>query len=425
MNRGGNSRGATIARAAALAVLLLAFALAWRLLALRYQAGSSHPPYSSWRADPLGSRVLHDALDRLAGLEVTRLEESAHTLETPSGTALIVLGLDPADTVGMPASLVAGMEAFATAGGRLVIALTPTPRETWASRRAEQRARAAPIAGSGDTLDPEVSARERWGFDLHYEALPTAADGTVLPAHAERGPAAAERRLPESIPCHTGVRFTGLSNAWQTVYAVDTHGVLMSRTWGAGQIYLLADAYPFSNEGLAAARQPELLAWLLDRRRQIVFNETHLGSLRTGGIATLARRYRLHGFLGGTLLVLALVLLRIRRPLVPEAALAADDPAAGSGLGSEAGLAALIQRAIPPGDLPRLAFEEWRDAVGQHHPGWTPRLAQLAELARADANRPVHARDPVRTLAEMTRLVGGSTSAPHHPRAHPLDLPRP
>ena len=41
-----------------------------RLFALRYEVGDVYPPYSSLRADPLGTKALAAALGALPGIEV-------------------------------------------------------------------------------------------------------------------------------------------------------------------------------------------------------------------------------------------------------------------------------------------------------------------------------------------------------------------
>src|SRR5687767_6849307 len=56
-----------------LLVLLFVFGLGvtW-LFDLRLSGGDIYPPYSTLRADPLGTRALHDALQRLPEVEVER-----------------------------------------------------------------------------------------------------------------------------------------------------------------------------------------------------------------------------------------------------------------------------------------------------------------------------------------------------------------
>ena len=43
-----------------------------RIFALRFAHGDVYPPYSTLRADPLGAKVLHDALAAAHGFDVQR-----------------------------------------------------------------------------------------------------------------------------------------------------------------------------------------------------------------------------------------------------------------------------------------------------------------------------------------------------------------
>ncbi|MCC6235061.1 MAG: hypothetical protein IT580_20625, partial [Verrucomicrobiales bacterium] len=247
---------------------------------------------------------------------------------------------------------------------------------------------------------------------------------SLQPARATASPLGAAASLPTELDWRTGVRLSLLSTNWQALYLVGDQPVLAQRRWGAGELCMTTDAYPFSNEGMVKDRHPGLLAWFLGERRIVAFEETHLGTERSGGVAVLARHYRLHGFLVGALLVLGLAVLRAQWPLVPRTRTGnTEDEVAG--LASDAGLASLVQRAIPSEELPRLALEEWTRSVGNHHPGWTPLLGQLAQQVQQDAARGSHHRDAVGTLVAMTELVRSSRATRQATAASPLDLPRP
>ena len=58
----------------ALAILaLLGFGWGlWQLFTIRFETGDVYPPYSSLRADPLGTKALHDSLNSLNALRVGR-----------------------------------------------------------------------------------------------------------------------------------------------------------------------------------------------------------------------------------------------------------------------------------------------------------------------------------------------------------------
>src|SRR6185295_14129997 len=82
--------------------------------------------------------------------------------------------------------------------------------------------------------------------------------------------------------------------------------VLIERTMGHGSIVLFCDSFYFSNEALRDDRQPELLSWFIGAHRQVVFEETHLGTSENPGVAMLARKYHLEP-LFGAVVILALL----------------------------------------------------------------------------------------------------------------------
>jgi hypothetical protein len=384
--------------AAGIAVVVAVVASAWQLLRARYATGDAHPPYSSLRTDPLGARVLHDALDALPDRSARRLFRAGAMLEEAQRTTVLVLGVHPAETAAVEASLVREMEDCARAGGRVVITLLPIARDDWNSRRLERRAGRTGLPQELDSTT-RVSLRERWGFETEYTTLPTKDDNTVEPIEATRtAPAASE--LPARLPWNSGVRLGGIDDSWETVFSVNDAPVLVVRRMGAGSIVLSTDAYPFSNESLRKQRQTQLLSWYLADGERVAFEETHLGLTRTVGVAGLARRYRLHGFLAGALILAALVTWSSGSRLVPRSTTAAVARPI-QGLDSSSGLSNLIRRCVPERELPRVCFEEWQAANPGQDPRLTLLLARLGGIIATEASRPRHQRDTVGAVAQM------------------------
>jgi hypothetical protein len=394
----------------------------WQILKARYSSGDVHPPYSSLRADRLGTRALHDALNRVPGMAARRLFEQPAPADLPRGTTVLVLGWRAADTAAAPVSFARHLEQLASAGHRVVIALVPEADQTWATRRLERRALRARSPGSD--ADEAVSLREAWGFHVAYHDLPEAEDGRIQPVTAERaGDGEMFAGMPKSVPWHSGVGLTELTNAWDTVYEVEGESVLIVRRWGAGTLVISTDGFQFSNEALRTDRHLAILGWLLGGNRNVCFQETHLGLQRSAGVAHLARRYRLHGFVMGLLLLAVLAVWRSASSLVPRQTSPPLTAPIG-GLDSNLGLANLIRRSIPANDLPRVCFEEWHRTIGVGDTRWTPVTAALIGVVQEDAARPRHARDPVVAFNAMRKahLERARIAALSRPA---LDQPRP
>jgi hypothetical protein len=91
----------------------------------RFEAGDIYPPYSSLRADPLGTMALAESLAKLPGLEVHRDVSSTSKLPEEKNTTYLHLAAETSDWRWMPADMFNEIEAFATRGGRLVVTMRP------------------------------------------------------------------------------------------------------------------------------------------------------------------------------------------------------------------------------------------------------------------------------------------------------------
>src|SRR5262249_51095101 len=150
-----------------------------RVLSVRLAGGDVYPPSSSHRADPLGTRALHDALERLHGLSVSRNHSPLPRLEAAAGPAP---PLPRAPCHARPAHAEPGglaLRSFASRGGRVVMGLSgeelrtilvPRPRPT-PTPRPSRKAKPTPAATPTPTPTPVAEVRTRpllesWGLRI-------------------------------------------------------------------------------------------------------------------------------------------------------------------------------------------------------------------------------------------------------------------
>jgi len=95
------------------------------LFHLRFEGGDVYPPYSSFRADPLGTRALYESLDRLEQVSCRRNLTPLKKLGQGEGRTLWILGVEPWDLLYEEADTLRSLEGFMATGGRLVISLRP------------------------------------------------------------------------------------------------------------------------------------------------------------------------------------------------------------------------------------------------------------------------------------------------------------
>ena len=149
---------------------------------------------------------------------------------------------------------------------------------------------------------------------------------------------------------------------------------------------------PYRVTTLRAERHPKLLAWLFDGPPALVFDEEHHGVRDDPGIASLARKYRLHGVVAGILLVALLFVWKNAVRFIPTY----EDDAGGdivTGKESAEGFVNLLRRTIKPAEILPLCAAEWRKSTA-HRPA---DQARVEELLAAEQARPARQRQPVAT----------------------------
>src|ERR1041385_1590968 len=314
------------------------------LLLLRFEAGDVYPPYSSLRADPLGTMALYESLEHVPGISARR--DFSATQQLPEGRDLTYLHL--AAPMGewrfVSDELFQEIDKFLARGGRLVIAFYPQSsnfrvrshsddeptRETYREKPKDspprddkappddnqppdekrsmgRNPRAAPKKKPEGPDRPEdsplffkfSSLKEHWGVDVSIIDLPHGDRDVFQPVTVtNRG----DLPLPPRLDLHSGVVFTNIVSTWRTLYSRGAHPVMIARSFGRGSVVIVTDSYWFSNEALQKDRHADLLAWFVGGGKNVVFDEAHLGVQETSGVAMLMRKYRLHGVALGLVL---------------------------------------------------------------------------------------------------------------------------
>ncbi len=409
------------------AALVLMGAGVHRLFALRFESGDILPPYSSFRADPLGTRVLFEALAGQpgwrAGRIVTPLDESA--LAGP-GT-LFVIAFDPDGFELIAPQTFDRLAGFAREGGRIVVSLPSIQcRDSEAEARATERAErdrarrtrtgtgtnaagrasrprpAGQPAGDEEAREPAapspalVSLTRRWGFGIAFstQAVDDVESGAAAGAS---GPAAG------AVPWRSSAYFTNSAPEWRTAWTRDGRPVVVERPWLGGSVVLVSDSYALSNEAMLRHRHAGFLAWLAGPGPSAWFDEYHFGIEEQPGVLTFARRFRLGPVLAALLGLAGLFIWRNATSLLP-----ASDEAGGDarprpdGFESRDGFVNLLRRHVPPAAMAAVCLREWRRTV----PPGDARLARrAAAMEAALRSAGGGARDPVSTYRKLQAVL--------------------
>ena len=358
------SRGPFLALAAVLALLVAGLVTLFRL---RLGQGDLFPAYSTLRADPLGTRALHDALARVPGVRVERRLKPLATLEAAPPRTIVLAGFTAREWRDFSWENFNALDAAVRGGSRLVIALRAKLAEDERAHATEdtkpkEKKKSATKADGPRTKVERADLRRLWGIELDEK---TVAENKTGAQRAE------ESALPESVAWRSELFFKPQPGVdWRTVYRRGDEAVLVERSLGQGTIVLAGDAFFLSNEALQGDRPTALLAWIVGPHARVVFDESHLGVVVRPGIAALARRYGLAGAFFTLLLLAVLFVWRRMALFVPPADEAAEvaleyHPAAG--------LEALLRRAVPAGELAGACAAEWK------------RTARPGDIARVEA----------------------------------------
>lgn len=396
-----NSRPSTFIVALGLAVLLGFGWGLWQLLSLRFETGDVYPPYSSLRADPVGAKALHDSFDLLAELRVGRNFRPLDRLGDPRDTTVFWLGAEhdvrPADE----------WRGFIRGGGRLVVAWEPSQFVERTRTNAggplpwqQARYRKGPlIPVAPPSQRPEdIAFREQWGVDLDFVALP----GMGSAFKADTATLVADLPLPAEVAWHSTVCFTNLHADWRVVYERRGRPVVIERNLGEGTVVLSTDAWLFSNEALRGDREPDFLAWLAGGNQRLIFDELHLGVEASPGLASMMRRYRMHGIVGVFLVLALLFVWQNSVGFLPRRQ-AADRGVDIAGHDAASGFVNLLRRAIKPAELLRACFTEWKHNLATSGGCSKERLDRMEKLLLSYDDSPPGERSAVATYRELHR----------------------
>jgi hypothetical protein len=409
------------------------------LFQLRFAAGDVYPEYSSLRADPLGTMAFCESLERMPGLSVRRDFNAGNDLPEGKNTVYLHLAARTLAWTSLPDDLTREIEHFLAAGGRLAVTFFPEasqPRrplfeEDRDAGNAEKRKK--PANEKIDRRLHQTRLQTWWGLDFAFVPLDRGEAGSYQPASVVNK---TDLPLPATLAWHSAAVFTNLAKSWRTIYARGTNPVVIERRFGPGTVVLATDSYFVSNEALRKDRQPDLLAWLVGPSRTVVFDEAHFGIVDTSGVASLIRKYRLHGLALALLLLAGLFLWQNAVSFVPPTP-EERAPDYVPGKEAAAGFVNLLRRNVSPRDVLQTCFAEWKKSFSRGARPSAARIIQAQAVLDAENALPLRQRDPVRAYQQICGILKPAHSRNPNPipqaapnaegpeRRHPAGLGRP
>lgn len=410
-----NKRNITLAGLIVLVIFLVAGFTA--ILEKRFAEGGIYPHYASFRADPLGTSVFYESLEKMDGVQVRRNITHLNAIRNlDENSVLLLLGYPRESFENLRAPGNSPVLAAVEDGARLVITMNPglvpevyRPEEDdWVERRRKLRDEASrkrmkrEKVKSDSKSESKSNEEEKLKEEGNVEEESESEDDDDALEKLEKKIASMDGpRLTEKLEfdiadldgferpeggwrtsvgkVHRGSLLLDVPPRWQSQYRIELEGdtwsevlrvkkepVVIERQWGKGSIVFATDSFFASNEALHESGDAALLVWLIGGKSDVVFDETIHGTRETGGAMKLIRRYRLHGFFAGLLVFVGLWAWRSASSLAPGSDLMDRGLIAGggavSGEHSRSGLVRLLRRSVPGKELLRRCFSVWQES---------------------------------------------------------------
>jgi len=398
------SRKDTLNIVVAILILAISGYALLHLLMMRYSSGDVYPEYSSMRSDPFGTKAFYESLQYCCDLKVSRNFEDFSKIKNNTNSTIIFPGASfPGDMI--PESFFKDLEGFMKNGGRLVVTYVPSgffkKIESETKKVQEEKKKADKKKPEKDSEEKEnenalirfVSLSKLWG--LKYEE----ADWSGLRSARLVG----DLRLPKVLTWHSPVYFELKGKEWNVIYKQDDHAVLVERNFGKGSLVLASETFFISNEAMLRDRHSELLAWLVGPKKEVIFDETHLGIASNPGVASLARKYNLHGLAGGLLVIALLYVWMSSTSLLPAYQAGSDlEKKAIEGKDSASGLSNLLRRNVPPQQIFPLCYSEWKKSSLIQKQLEEKKLKKIDEFMK---QHPERAKNPVESYNKISEML--------------------
>jgi hypothetical protein len=342
-------------------------AVALQTFEVRLETQEGYPVASSFRADARGCKALYESLRRVPGVQTARFLRTFSNLPPAEGRSLIIAGLNPQTKI-LQVQDRKFLSSWVEAGGTLIVALTAEDRNSGKAGSPDYEVVPPPKEQGSPNHKLTPPTDESW-----IETLQGA--GVHVFRHAD---ASARHRFVSGTFATSGSWLGPLyfvHSSWRVVAEADHLPVVIQRSFGRGNVILIADSYLLTNGSLADDRETGFLGWLFRKQTVVLFDESHFGITENPGIVSLARRYGLESAFF-VLLILALFFVWANRyALVPKSVNQSPGNLIVPGQGGETVFVNLLRRSLPTKDLLSTSIELWRK--GMHDVGKIRKLDQL------------------------------------------------
>jgi hypothetical protein len=371
-----------------------------KLFLARFERGDVFAPYSSLRSDPLGTMILYESLESL-GFKVERNFRPYSELgKDPELTILFIGAKTPlVDILSETNSEIINL---VKQGGQVVISLFPgtsiekiPEKEDPDSLSANDKLRQGLGIGYTDSINEEEKNQPGENIVEKEDEKEKNVQGYLVDSP------------DKPISWNSRAFFVDFSNDWEAIMMVNNNPVLLKRNYGAGSIILSSDSYFFSNEAMWKCRQSELISKLIGSRKKIIIDERIHGISSQDTMLTLMKKYKLHGFLPGLVIIIILYIWNKQMPLLrsyPDTLQQNScNRQAQKGYDNLTGLSSLLRK-YSPEELLEICIDEWKKSPDS--PGTEKDLLEKINSIRTRKfNRNSRMEEVVEKYKHIHRLI--------------------
>ena len=432
----------------------------FQLFELRFEAGDVYQPYSSLRADPLGTMALYESIEKLPGVTAQRDFSADNHLPEDANTTYLHLAASQFEWEWMPEDTFREVDSFVRRGGRLVIALFPQSSDRYrryhlddnsdtnaepklkkdskdskdskgskddqdtkeikdkkesdnadSKKTAAKKAKRKKISDDETAEIPEVSLEEKWGLGFDVTNLPAGDTDAYESVEVQNR---TTLPLPQWIEWHSGIILTNVDKAWRAIYSRGANPVVVERKFGRGTVVVATDSYFVSNEAMLKDRHADFLAWLVGSSKTVVFDEAHLGTVVTSGVSGLMRKYRLYWFIAGLIVLAALFIWKNSLSLAPRYAEQKQEEYI-AGKEAASGFVNLLRRNIPVSKLLETCFAEWKKSAANSGKYSKVRVQQAEAIFHAEKSLAENGPNALAAYQHISTALNNRTIEPGNP----------
>ncbi len=378
-------------------IVVIFFAGILVLFNLRYDKSDNLPSYSSLRADPLGSRIFYESLSNMNDLNVWRNFKSYYQLPTDINYTFFFLGSTVDFLKNISENDYKKLHSHIQNGNRFIFTLTPCIN-FHSSAKSQNDISQQGEEGEGEekVKNEEDFVKERWGISFLETSGNSKYNREELTLRIATNSA--------EIPWYSNIHFeTG--EEWNIILKDDDRNFIVERTIGKGSLVFLSDSYLISNEAMFNDCYSWFLSWLIGNNKNIIFDETHLGIVHKTNIVELAKRYRLHGFFFGLIILVVLYVWKNFSFFIPNAQSPEASKNITLGKDTSSGFILLLEKSIPKDDISVICKNEWlkTDSVSRNLD--QDKLEQINTAIEIERNLPTKERNPINTYSRIRKII--------------------